>query len=466
MPSPHLVSHNLSGLVPTDVRIRMEFDEPLLETSVGMQSIMLTPQGSFSLLHGKYTYSEQGGRGVVEILPDYLLDASQRYSLTVSSKLLGADQAPVAKLALDFTTAAAVTEPPLEDSPIGGAAAGSLTLKSSVPADGAYNLNTDPAKGKLVERLVLTFSEPVDQAQWPAEPASWDDLPVQVAIGRIDDDPRFSVRQPEPVSVTVEGAKVTIELSLGDGTVYNTAMDEQAEIAHSAQITLSPNTLVIVSLPANLKAASGASLAAERQVTFSTELFPKYGSVRGLFWRWRHVTQVLDLSERELDYLIWEESNWLSIMMLRREPTSRVDLPRQSWFDFVRCKVLWQILTEAMTLQAMQGSIQDKQLGQFRITKNFATTPKPVQQLLDTFEKCWQNNLGNVLPVKTFTSAIRGLSSPYRRQFNPNAIAARRMDGMLSDATPNPWARMNPHAQSPGISYSPETGLGTDIKTS
>src|SRR5690349_3747391 len=104
MVAPQLISHNLSGIVLPNVRIRLVFDAPLAPASVGMQSIMLTPQGSFSLLKASYTYSTSGGRGVVEILPDYLLEAGVRYTLTITGKLTGEDGTAVAKQDLAFET--------------------------------------------------------------------------------------------------------------------------------------------------------------------------------------------------------------------------------------------------------------------------------------------------------------------------------------------------------------------------
>lgn len=438
-----LLSHNLVSSVPTNATIRLEFDSLLAPASVGMQSVMLTARGELSILRGKYRYSEQGGHGVIEIVPEYVLEAGSRYTLTVTRKLLAADQTPLAMQELEFSTIGADPDAALITST--AIAAPRFELVYSSPRRGAYNLITDPAVAPVCSQIVLEFSEPVDPSQWPEAPAGWDALPLSINFERIDGDPRMPVLTPQPASVTVAAATVTITLSTASTTVYNTFFDPARPKADSTAVTtLSPNTLITLQLDPKLRSLHGAELGEIEPVVVATELFPKYGTVRGLFWRWRHVTSVLDLEERDLDYLIFEESRWLATMLSTRFPEFRPDQPKQIHFEYVRYKILWNILSEAFTAQVMQGTIQDKQLGQFRVTKNFDGTPKVVQDMMDNFEKQWRSLLSALLPVTTFTSAIRGISSPYVRKMDPNAQAARRMDGKHTSWAQSPWAHLAP----------------------
>ena len=475
MNAPILNNHNLLGEVPLNIRIRLEFDQPLLQATVGAASIVLTPQGSFSLIKAKYSYTEQGGHGIVEILPDYLLEAGKAYTLTLIPKLKSASGESLASAqTINFTTASTLSSTPANpeaqqawNEALSGPQSG-FRLVSSNPADGAYNINTNPDQGDIQTCVILNFSEDLDPTQWPAVPAGWDQLPVTLTAEAIDGDPRTAAETPAPDSVTVSGKTVTITLKAQTGYAYNTDRDPAAELAKAFDsLTFLPNNLLTLTLSGDLRSKDGQKLGSPQELVFSSELFPKYGTVRSVFWCQGHITQVLDMSERELDYMIYEESKWLATMLLARDPQARVDLPRQLMLDYVKCKVLWTILNEAVSSQAVSGTTQDKTLGPFRISKSFSTMPPALLRLLSTWEKSWKQALEALLPLVYFTSAIRGLSSPYRRQMNPDGMMTRRMAG--AQWQPDiPWVRLPPGAGGSGYfpaSVVTESGVSFDTTT-
>ena len=419
MTAPILNKHNLSGQVPLNVRIHLEFDQPLLQITVGAASIVLTPQGSFSLIKAKYSYTESGGHGIVEILPDYLLEASKAYTLTITPKLKSASGEPLASAqTIDFTTAATLSSTPASpeaqqawNEALSGPQSG-FRLVSSNPADGAYDINTNPDQGNLQTRITLSFSENLDPTQWPDDPIDWNQLPVSLMAEAIDGDPRTAAQAPLPESVTVSGKTVTITLKGQTGYAYNTDRNPTAPLATPFDtLTLQPNNLLTLTLSGDLRSSGGQKLGGEQELVFSSELFPKYGTVKSVFWRQGHITQVLDMEGRELDYLIYEESKWLATMMLARDPQARVDLPRQLMLDFVRYKVLWTILSEAVTSQAIGGTTQDKTLGPFRISKSFSTMPPALLRLLSSWEKSWKQALEALLPMAERTGYSQTLVS-------------------------------------------------------
>jgi hypothetical protein len=126
-------------------------------------------------------------------------------------------------------------------------------------------------------------------------------------------------------------------------------------------------------------------------------------------------------------------------MVLARNSEARIDVPTQTWRDFVRAKCQWRLIHESVVSQAVGGFDQDKQLGPLRISKRFSGQPAVVAKLLERLDQDWQGALRSILPVTVFTSAIRGLNSPYRRYMSPDALSARRMAGYVDPAQKNPW---------------------------
>jgi hypothetical protein len=428
--TPVLQSHNLADGAPRNFVARLDFSTALLPSSVSAATITLVRDDQpLKPLACRYELANADSR--VVITPEYLLDAEVRYRLVIGTGVKASTgEALAAAVTHRFLTSAELTYTPA----VAAAAAPSVTCSIS---DGAYGLATNPGQGDITTEIVLVFSKAVKTADWQA--TAFEDLPVSLRAESINGDPRIPSRAPElSEAPTVDGATVTLTLAAANGVVYNTIMNPEAELSSVQSVTFLPNNLITLEFDPDLEFADGTTLGAVDPIVFSTELFPHYGTFRQLFWDKRHLLDIIGLSDREMDYLIFQESSWLATMMLVRDPDARTDLPTQTILDYVRCKIMSDVLNEAVARQAVHGATEDKQLGQFRVSRNWATTPKALTDLIGRADKCWRDALESVLPVATFTSAIRGLWSPYARYMNPNGLSTRRIDGAAAYPA-NPW---------------------------
>lgn len=450
MPAPQIIDHNLVDGAPINLTLRIDFDTELDQSSIGHSSILLTAASSATqVIRGTFTYEALGAGGSrVTFLPDYALDQNTTYRLDVTPSLKASDDTPAVTQTLHFTTGDSISEPIKIGLPTGQlwseatGQIGEFRLLRSTPANRSWNINTNPQEGNILTQIVLVFSEALDPNQWPANPESWEDLSdlINIEVESIDGTPNIKSRIPDISSVNITMDMMSITLETSPGQSFNTSWDPEAQEIYTEQdMTFLANNLIVLTLSENIRNAQGTTrLGTPITLHFSTELFPKYGTIKSVFSRYEMVSSILDLDDREKDYMIWRESAWLADMLVARKKSFRIDLPTRNMRDYVQYKVLWDIVNEAISIQAASGDVQDKQLGPFRVTKTFTGNAKVVQRYMNELEARWRNHLEALLPLNWFLPAIRGLNSPYRRFMQPNAMFARRTAGHEGHPT-NPW---------------------------
>jgi len=453
MAAPSVTGHNLVDGVARNLELEIDFDCLLNEATVtGVNFVLSMTAGIGDVQETEIEYEAGDGVSTVKIRPVYVLDSLTTYRLTIMVGLQAADETPLAAIVrINFTTGEEYQQPADFPVPIDDQWREALGhrpgfyLASSTPADAAWGLPTNPDVDTIVTQITLVFSEAIDPDQWPADPADdWDSLPVRILVTAIDGDPRRTIPTPTPsvVEVSDDHKTVIITLSTAEGTVYNTKWDSTWEAdTDTADITFGVNSLIRFTLLSTvINEAGSVTLGEDVELVWSTELFPKYSTVEMSFARISSLANILELSDRAVDYILFQESQWLASMLQARDEDALIGYPTRflTAQQFVQCKSIWNLVTESITVMVTHGTTQDKQLGQFRVIKSYAATPRVLTLYIDKAEKCWHDALQVLLPVELFVKAIQGINSPGRRISLPNIMWMRRQLG--SDAVPyNPW---------------------------
>lgn len=449
MPAPALSSHNLVNGMALNSPLTLTFDTLLLESSITESSITLSYANASVVIPVNLSYAAGVGESTVTITPEYVLDASTGYRLDIHTSLLASDSTPVAAtITVTFNTGTGLLEPAdLVTTPTGtlwNAATGvqsatGFYLVTSIPEDKAYDIRVNPLTDTITTQIILEFSEPPEPTHWPAGASLWSDLiKLQIEVTPIDGRPTTPVSIPDFSSCAISGNTVTITMVAAEKTAYNMSWDENAELSSTELMTFLDNNVITLTIDGTAASSTGNTLGDDVVIEFTTELFPRYNRIKPVFRRYDMIASILDLDDREKDYLIYEESNWLADMLVANDSTFRYDVPNRKMQDYVRAKVLHSICHEAVGMQAMTGMSQDKQIGIFRVTKNFSGESKVLTKFLKNLEDDWRNALECLLPVTYFKGVVRGINSPYRRTMQPSGIFGRRAGGYRAKNY-NPW---------------------------